>query len=127
MLACEVLPHTGTLDSLTQSDDLLREIRDVVTSALSLPARSIEVVNASLPSARTNRQMLQTSNVEILIQLSQEEATQPLGTDNAAAVVRIPHSLQLLCAVWGHADPQIHPPPHICRSGSQWSRQASQE
>lgn len=107
MLACDVVPRSGTLASLTQSDDLLRELRDVVTAALSLPARLVEALEASLPPARTRRQMLQTSNLEILIQLSQEEATQPMGTGNAAAVVRI--SLPPACARWKHPTPARPP------------------
>lgn len=127
MLACDVLPRSGTLASLTQSDDLLRELRDVVTAALSLPARLVEVVEASLPPAGANRQMLQTSNLDILIQLSQEEASEPMGTDNAAAVVR--PSLPAACPRSGNSPaPPTRPPDtaHAFRYGSQWSRRISQ-
>lgn len=87
-MSCEALPSTGTLRDLTDSATLLRELIDVIAAALAVPTRVVDNINVALPTSTSSRAILQTSNLEITVRLFQDEASQPLGTGNVAALVR---------------------------------------
>lgn len=124
-LACDVDVTTGTLDDLTESATLLSELRDVIVSALSEPARVIEHIEATLPGATTTRRVLQTSNLNILIRLYLDEFAQPVDTSNAAAAVCPTPPIPPHTRAAHAAADKARTCRHACRFRAGWSRPRS--